>query len=86
MEEKPGEEFTVAVEMKNLPKSTLHVGIPVMPGVGATITGKFDTCMALVNFNVHDLIYWTCLCSGMTFSSLLSISLHIQITASLGYK
>lgn len=49
MEERPGEEFTMAVEIKTnkkLPKSALCVGIPVMPGLGATIV---RTCYIYVN-------------------------------------
>lgn len=49
MEERPGEKFPVAVEIKTnkqkLPKSALCVGIPVMPGLGATIVRTCYTCV-----------------------------------------
>ena len=37
-------------EKQNLQKSTLHVGIAVMPGLGATIARTFYACMASCDF------------------------------------
>ena len=69
----------MAIEIKNkaLQKIDTAGWYSSYAWVDRLLQEHFMPVWLLVDFNVHDLMYWTPLCSRMTFPFLLSTSCHI---------